>query len=414
MIYDEPPVPFNEMDRIINLSEFDLDFSDLENNFNDLTLLAAKIAGTPMSLVNLIDSYSQWTIAQYGYDIANLPREESVCQYTIMSKNTLEVNDLSKDNRFSNLQYVKKYPNLRYYLGIPLTTDEGHQIGALCVLDTLTKEIEPEKIELLTIIAREIVQRLQTLSTIKTLREEATSATETKKRIVHDIRGPIGGIIGLSQLIKDQGEENTLEEVLEFMNIIHHSASSLLDLANEILTSETNKTTFAESRFNLLVFKDKLEKLYEPQARNKNITFKVNIGLGKENISFSKDKLLQITGNLITNALKFTPVQGEVTVDLNLTTDNAKNYLNIAIKDSGIGLSCSTVNAILNGTAVSATGTSGEQGFGFGLALVKHLVDNLQGTMHIFSEVGEGTVFEISLPQALAENEEAAYHTMPG
>jgi hypothetical protein len=57
-----PPIPKNEMERLIGLSEFDLDYSNLEDNFKDLTKLAAKVAGTNISLINLLDSFTQWTI----------------------------------------------------------------------------------------------------------------------------------------------------------------------------------------------------------------------------------------------------------------------------------------------------------------------------------------------------------------
>ena len=74
------PMPVNEMDRILTLSEFDLDYSNLQNNFKDLTRLAAKVAGTEISLVNLIDSFTQWTVSEYGLPLQHRPREESVCQ----------------------------------------------------------------------------------------------------------------------------------------------------------------------------------------------------------------------------------------------------------------------------------------------------------------------------------------------
>jgi hypothetical protein len=73
------PFPENEMDRLLSLSEFDLDYDNLEDNFKDLTRLAAKVAGTEISLINLIDSFTQWTISSHGLDIAQMPREESVC-----------------------------------------------------------------------------------------------------------------------------------------------------------------------------------------------------------------------------------------------------------------------------------------------------------------------------------------------
>jgi signal transduction histidine kinase len=409
MIPFKPPMPADEMERILDLADFDLDFTDLADNFDDLALLAAKIAGVPISLVNLIDSYTQWTIAKHGFEIVSMPKEDTICQFTTMGREAFEVNDLSKDDRFKNRDDVTgKDPALRYYLGIPLTTVEGRQIGSLCVLDTVSKATDPDKIALLTIVAREIVARLQTLRKLKMLREEVTAANELKKRIVHDIRGPLGGIVGLSQLIEDEREANEPKEVREYVGMIHQSASSLLELTNDILTAEPGKTQVRDELFNLSILKEKLESLYALQARNKNIALKINLEHGKEKTGFAKSKLLQITGNLITNAIKFTPSGGTVAVDLALTPGDMQNCLTITVKDSGIGLTASAIGAISNGTPLSMPGTEGEQGFGHGLALVRQLVERMQGTMHISSALGKGSVFAISLPQALVGTQETA------
>ena len=397
MLY--PPIPKNEMERLIGLSEFDLDYSNLEDNFKDLTKLAAKVAGTDISLINLLDSYTQWTISSHGLEITQMPRDESVCQYTIMNDGGFEVQDLSKDERFKDRFYVQDDPKLRYYFGLPLTTNDGINIGALCVLDNTAKTINPEKIELLKIISDEIVNRLTALRIIESLKSKLTEATQIQKKVAHDIRGPIGGIIGLAQIIKDQGDDNKLDEVLEFINLIQKSGSSLLELADEILSTDIKVLKGNSDDFNLLIFKDKLEKLYTPQAKTKNINFQVQVNTSVEKILFSKNKLLQITGNLISNAMKFTPQNGSITVALDIIKNVDENKLHIVVKDSGIGLNQQSIEAILSGTAKSTDGTQGENGFGFGLALVKHLVDSLNGQMNIHSAVGEGATFEINLPR---------------
>jgi GAF domain-containing protein len=151
----EAPTPSNEFERVIELTELDLDYSNLEENLEDLTNLAARITGTEVSLINLIDSYTQWSVANHGMDIQQMPREESVCQYTILDEDSLEVNDLSKDKRFKERDYVKNHPKLRYYYGIPLTTSGGANIGSLCVLDPNPQELAPEDKELLSMIARQ-------------------------------------------------------------------------------------------------------------------------------------------------------------------------------------------------------------------------------------------------------------------
>lgn len=401
------PVPANEMERLLGLSELDIDYSDHQVTFQDLAKLAAKVTGTRISLVNLIDSLTQWTISNYGLDIEQMLREDSVCQYTIMESDHFEVGDLSADDRFKDKFYVQGAPNVKYYYGIPLRTSEGLQIGALCVLDQERKTLEPEKIELLKIIADEIIARLKTHKVLENLKSKLLEARQTQKKVAHDIRGPLGGIVGLAQIIRDQGDENRMDEVLEFINLIHKSGNSILDLAEEILESHNEKTTSAVAQkaatnaqgFTLMIFKDKLEKLYGPQAKHKNIRFEVNTSPLTEHINFSKSKLLQITGNLISNSMKFTPAGGTVTVDLHLLIDPAKPVLHISVRDTGVGISEEGMQAILLGNASSTGGTGGEQGFGFGLALVKHLVDSLGGKIGITSEAGVGTRFEIHLPQ---------------
>jgi signal transduction histidine kinase len=144
-------------------------------------------------------------------------------------------------------------------------------------------------------------------------------------------------------------------------------------------------------------FKQKLERLYLPQAKNKGITYTVSLMADSIDKPFPKNKLLQITGNIITNAIKFTPVNGVVNVNLGLFNNANMQVLTIKVIDTGIGLDKDAINHILAGKKDTSDGTDGEIGFGFGLALVKRLVDDLNGTMAIESVPNEGTAFTITL-----------------
>lgn len=389
------PIPKNEMERLIDLAEFDLDYDNLETHFRDLTQLAAKVAGTKISMVNLIDVFTQYSVSVHGIEFDSIPREDSVCQYTIMQGEPMEIKDLTLDERFKDRDFGD---SIKYYLGIPIKSQNGNNLGALCVIDAQSKYIEPEKIELLKIISNEIVNRLNTLKVIKDLKNEVAESKQTQKKVAHDIRGPIGGIIGLAQIIKEQGSENKLEEVLEFISLIQKSGTSLLELADEILGSDLNVQKLGADDLNLKLLRDKLEKLYSAQAKTKEINFKVHINAASENIVFSKNKLLQIIGNLISNAMKFTPENGEIIAELDILNHNDRQKLHISVSDSGVGLSEESIASILNGTAVSTNGTSGENGYGFGLALVKHLIDTLKGELSISSLPGKGAKFQISIP----------------
>jgi signal transduction histidine kinase len=207
--------------------------------------------------------------------------------------------------------------------------------------------------------------------------------------------------MNLAQVVVQQGDKNKVEDILQFIKLIYKSSRSLLELADEILSDvKLEKTQLQSNELNLVAFKETLEKLYTPQALNKKITYTVSIANEAKNIPFSKNKLLQITGNLISNAIKFTPEEGSVKVELRLIIKNAQqNVLCIMVEDSGVGIDSTTIRKILEGDAKSTEGTTGEKGYGFGLSLVKHLVESLNGTIRIES-AQSGTTFFVELPQA--------------
>lgn len=393
------------MERLQKLSELDVDYTEMQESLKGLSELAARVAGTPISLINLIDSFTQWTVSNYGLPLKQMSRSDSVCQYTIVAKEeSLEVKDLSADARFKDKFYVTDEPLLKYYFGVPLQTADGYNIGALCVLDKVGHEISHEKAEILKIIANEIVTCLMAFQSIRNLQSKVKEANDTQRKVAHDIRGPLGGIISLAQIINQQGKGNDMDQVLEFVGLIQKSGSSLLELANEILLTskkiETIDTALAVSGlFNLSVFKDKLEQLYTPQAIPKEIDLTIQIRDDNSHVSFTKNHLMQIAGNLISNAIKFTPTGGGVTVALSLEISSKGKALLIQVKDTGIGMDTGQIADILNtGSTVSAAGTKGEAGYGMGLRLVKRLVDELKGQMEVHSAPGEGSVFEVRIP----------------
>jgi len=379
MFNNTSPITINEQERLNSLIEFDIDYLDLKANFKELASLAAKIAGTEISLINLIDSFTQWTVSNHGFDIEQLPRTDSVCQYTITKDSYFEVPDLSADERFKDKPYVQGTTPLKYYLGVPLTTTEGQHIGALCVIDTKLKSLNPEKIELLKIVADEIMSRLYALKIINRLRNELTASQEIQKKIYHDIRGPVAGIIGLTGLIYEQGSSNNIDEVLECMQLIQKSGRSILDLTDQILSDDRPKDHKADM-MNLRLFRNKLECLYLPQAMRKNIRLLISINERNGQILFLKSKLLQIAGELITNAFDFSLENSTIVMDLDLIVEATNNQLKIKIKENGI----------IQGKEVH---------YQYELSRIKKNVEDIQGKFMAYPQTGTGSIIEVTLQQ---------------
>lgn len=393
------PINPNEFQRLLALSEYDLDYASLEKQFADLTNLAAKVAGSQVSLVNLIDNYTQWSVAAAGLSPIQMDRQDAVCNYTILGEGNFEVKDLSEDDRFRDKFYVKGEPHLRYYWGTPLTNPQGFNLGALCVMDPEEKEITPEKVELLQLIGKEIVNRLEILKSMQSLQKDIKELKTDKKKVAHDIRGPLAGIVGLAEIIQLQGKQNNLDDILEFITLIQKSGRSLLELADQIMKDEDQALKNASAHlFSLQGLKEKLQDLYGAQARQKNIFLTVSMLGRSTDIKFPKTKLLQIIGNIISNALKFTEENGTVSVTLELEQVANAYELVIQVKDSGVGMSEEKIQEVMQGGTTSSTGTGGESGYGFGLSLVKYLIDGLNGTLDINSQIGKYTHFKVVIP----------------
>lgn len=397
------PIQQDERQRVLSLTELDLDYSELKSYLSDLTGLASRISGAGISLVNLIDSYTQWTVSSEGLDIDQMDRNDSVCRITIQQTDDFEVEDLTRDYRFSDKFYVTGDPYLKYYYGIPLVSKSGYHIGALCVLDQEKVELDPEKKEMLKMISREIVNRITFLKEQKMLREQINAITSTQRKVSHDIRGPITGIIGLADIIHNDVEERDMHDLLELILLIRKGGESVLELADGIMNQGRGRQEPGKDEFSCSTFCEKLRQLYKPQAVNKNIELMISYFLRSDKLTFPKSRLLQIAGNLISNSIKFTPEGGKVeaTIGMGEKPHGIPNILQIEVRDTGCGMTDEQIRDIYQQAEhVTTPGTNGETGYGFGLMLVQHLIRKAGGTLEIQSEGGSGTIMNVSLPVA--------------
>ncbi|MGE6220695.1 GAF domain-containing sensor histidine kinase [Nubsella zeaxanthinifaciens] len=385
----------NELERLSSLFDLDLDYTNLHDSFKDLTLLAAKITGTQISLISFIDAYTQWIISRFGLEMNYLNLENTVCQYILDEDDHLEIEDLSKDARFFDQSFIREPMQLRYYMGIPLKSSNGYNIGSLCVMDRNHQKLSDEKIEQLKVIARQIIDRINDANMIKSLEKKLNVQTDAYNKVAHDIRGPIAGIVGLAEMIASDEENYPNMELLQIVDMMGKSGQSVLELADEILKNAQANVPMPSEMFNLNIFKEKLETLYKSQAFNKNIDLTIAANNAMANVQIKKDKLMQIAGNLISNAIKFTPKGGAIKISLDLMVETDRKTLLLEVKDTGLGLSESTIAEILNQGTKSTSGTTGEQGYGLGLPSVMKLLDNLGGQMSIQSDLGKGSTFKV-------------------
>src|SRR6476659_8262128 len=134
----------DETGRLAALRHYRILDSEPEQAFDDLTLLASQICGTPIALITLLDEKRQWFKSRVGVSATETARSIAFCAYTIQQGDLFVIPDTLADGRFRENPLVVDDPWIRFYAGSPLVTHDGHALGSLCVLDrvprTLTRE----------------------------------------------------------------------------------------------------------------------------------------------------------------------------------------------------------------------------------------------------------------------------------
>jgi PAS domain S-box-containing protein len=193
-----PPLPVDEDERLAALYRYEILDTPPEAALNDLVQLAARICGTPMALITLIDETRQWFKASFGLEGSETPREEAFCAYNLSGEqDPLVVADATQDDRFADNPSVVGDPRIRFYAGAPLVTPDGHSLGSLCVLDHQPRQLSHEQYETLRVLARQAQAQLELrlLSRELEKRNEALQSEMEERRRRHLEQARLAAII---------------------------------------------------------------------------------------------------------------------------------------------------------------------------------------------------------------------------
>jgi len=215
--------------------------------------------------------------------------------------------------------------------------------------------------------------------------------------IAHDLRSPFSSILGILELLKMSLKELDKNEIEKYIEIVYNSANNTLTLLDNLLVwalSQNKEKNFKPIKINLYeLLREEIENL-KTLASQKQITLRHSV---KPDLNVTADiqMVKTILRNLINNAIKYTNVNGEIIIDAN----EVNQYIEIAIKDNGIGISAEDQRKLFKIDAFHSTpGTHDEKGTGLGLLLCKEFVELHGGNIRIESEAGKGSRFAFTLP----------------
>ena len=158
-----PPTPAREAARLAELREMAVLDTPREQNFDDLTLVAAQLCKTPVALISLVDEDRQWFKSRIGLEQEATSRDVSFCAHAIVEPSgVLVVPDAYRDARFEGNPLVLADPAIRFYAGAPLVTTAGNALGTLCVIDYEPRKLSSTQINSLQALSRLAVSQLET------------------------------------------------------------------------------------------------------------------------------------------------------------------------------------------------------------------------------------------------------------
>jgi len=318
--------------------------------------------------------------------------------------------------------YLKNFPhnesdslssrNIIYLLVIPIFVDKkwfGFLGMDFCYNDIKISAIDIQTLRRLSEQFASYYSLSQYNQKIYDLNDKLLKNIEFKNKMTsllnHDIKNPLSGIMGFSDLLINDTENFSKEKLIEYVQLINKSAISLGTVVDDI--SYWIKSVQSETNYNLnsdikpVFIKEIIDKsfsLVKIMASKKSITLLNEI---RDDFSLSTDFNMMFTvfRNIIINAIKFTPEKGTVTVSCK-NDIKIKNNVVISIEDTGVGMSKERIDQILKDSkVVSKKGTNGESGLGLGIQFSKRFITLLNGEMRIDSTEGHGTTFLISLPE---------------
>ncbi len=402
-----PPIPQNETERLQALRDLKLLDTPAEENFDSITRIASEICGVPVALVSLIDQDRQWFKAKHGIDIAETPREISFCGHAICAKDEIfTVTDAQKDPRFFDTPLVIGDANVRFYAGVPLHVDDDLAIGTLCVMDSQPRELSDSQIAALKALKQQVLSQFELRRHVKGLQQanqQLENLNQEKNEfmgiLAHDLKNPLSIIKNLSEEIEEDLDALAADELQSMVHNIQQSSNKMTHLIMNLLdvhALEAGKMRSHLDEFDLRPHIEQSLAQYQPAAKRKQIQLLSDL-TDVGNIQADSAHIGSVLDNLISNAIKYSPLNTQVSVRLYQQGDK----IGFEVKDQGPGLSESDQKALFGKfQRLSAQPTGGEHSSGLGLYFVKKLVLLMQATIWCESHLGEGARFIVEFKVA--------------
>jgi signal transduction histidine kinase len=288
---------------------------------DELTRLAGAVIGTPMSAVTLIDADREWFAGKTGVPGDGWPLATSFSERVVDTRAPLVVEDTLAEPRYRTWECVQGAPNIRFWAGVPLTDEDGHTLGCLCVLDDKPGSVGDRQLDLLQTLAGQAVGHLAALRNRQLLAEigdELSRAISREEDFVatvsHELRTPVTTIQGYLELLVDNED---LAPYRRLIDPIQRNGERLVRMVDHLLAGTRPAAAplpLLRAGTDLVAVAEAAMASCRSQAAQRDVPIVVESGSGCCSVPGDFTRLSQAAEHLVRNAVIFSATGQTVTI----------------------------------------------------------------------------------------------------
>lgn len=395
-----PEKHIHESNRLSELFSYDILDTLPDSDYDGLTKIAAQICGVPIALISLVDENRQWFKSKHGIDVDETPRDLAFCAHAINDQeNTLIVEDAREDKRFANNPLVVNDPNVIFYGGVPIVSDNGLPLGTLCVIDHKPNTLSDSQKESLKALSKQVMNLLklrkrnsQLKQIVEQLKEKNSDLEQFTYTASHDLKSPILNISNLAGMFLSEYKNEMSSDGVKIIELILKTSERSYQFLDRLLEYSTKIDNLEETKvdFELKDLENQIKQYYASDAG-----LEINFSSDLKLIHINTVIVSLILTNLITNAEKY---NDKPTSIVNIRISESNCYYHFEVVDNGPGIKEEYQNKIFKiFQKLEKTDKHGNEGSGIGLAIVSKLVHKLGGTISVSSNNNEGSIFSFTI-----------------
>jgi signal transduction histidine kinase len=395
--------------KVISRSTF-----DLQTVLDTLVESAARLCEADKAALHRPQSGRYPRVASFGFsaeideqlkESPIAPGRGSVMGRAMLDRKPVHVHDVLSDAEYA-AKAAARTGGWRTVLAVPLLR-EGSPIGVVVLFRSLVRPFTAKQIELVETFADQAVIAIENVRLFDEIQDKSHQLAEASQHksqflanMSHELRTPLNAIIGVSEMLREDAE--TLKQETEPLDRVLGAARHLLALINDILDLskiEAGRMELQLEDFALAPLIDGVVKTIEPlAAKNENrVAVSCDAAIGR--LHADQMRLRQALLNLMSNANKFTE-HGAITVDARHGQENGRNWVTIAVADTGIGMTPEQMGKLFQEFSQASSSTASKYGgTGLGLVISRCFCQMMGGDITVESEPGRGSTFTIRVPR---------------